>query len=56
MKNYIIAGVTEAGLAAGVFNGWTGTEDGRQGCTLTDSTSGALANTGKVVVLKSGVA
>ncbi|WP_175645587.1 DUF637 domain-containing protein, partial [Pseudomonas sp. KK4] len=52
MKNYIIAGVT-AGLAAGVFNGWTGTETA-QGTPLTDSTSGALANTGKVVVFPPG--
>ncbi|VVP60635.1 DUF637 domain-containing protein [Pseudomonas fluorescens] len=52
MKNYIIAGVT-AGLAAGVFNGWTGTETAA-GTPLTDSTSGALANTGKVVVSNPG--
>ncbi len=52
MKNYIIAGVT-AGLAAGVFNGWTGTETAA-GTPLTDSTSGALANTGKVVVSTPG--
>ncbi|MHC8393464.1 two-partner secretion domain-containing protein [Pseudomonas sp. LB3P93] len=52
MKNYIIAGVT-AGLAAGVFNGWTGTE-AAAGTPLTESTSGALANTGKVVVSNPG--
>ena len=48
MKNYIIAGIT-AGLAAGLYNGWTSTTTG-SGTALTDSTSGALANTGKVIV------
>ncbi|WP_275671814.1 DUF637 domain-containing protein, partial [Pseudomonas mandelii] len=52
MKNYIVAGAV-AGLTTGLFNDWTGTTT-EPGVALTDSTSGALANTGKVVVSNSG--
>jgi filamentous hemagglutinin len=52
LKNYIVAGGT-AGLTAGFFNGWTSTSTGT-GTAVTDSTSGALANTGKVLVASPG--
>lgn len=52
LKNYIVAGGT-AGLTAGFFNDWTSTTTG-PGTAVTDSTSGALANTGKVVVSNPG--
>jgi filamentous hemagglutinin len=52
LKNYIVAGGT-AGLTAGFFNDWTSTTTGTAP-PLTDSTSGALSNTGKVVVADPG--
>ncbi|MEO8641314.1 hemagglutinin repeat-containing protein [Pseudomonas sp.] len=52
LKNYIVAGGT-AGLTAGFFNDWTSTSTG-PGTVLTDSTNGALANTGKVLVASPG--
>jgi len=52
MKNYIVAGAV-AGLTTGLFNDWTSTTT-ESGTALTDSTSGALANTGKVAVSNSG--
>lgn len=48
LKNYVVAGTT-AGLTAGLYNEWTGTQTGGS-TALTDSTSGALANGGKVAV------
>ncbi|WP_367372617.1 DUF637 domain-containing protein [Pseudomonas lini] len=52
MKNYIVAGAV-AGFTSGLFNDWTSTSTD-PGTALTDSTNGALANTGKVVVSNSG--
>ncbi|MHC8291282.1 DUF637 domain-containing protein [Pseudomonas sp. XS1P51] len=52
MKNYIVAGAV-AGLATGIFNDWTSTST-EPGTALTDSTNGALANTGKVVTASPG--
>lgn len=52
LKNYVIAGTT-AGLTAGLYNEWTGTQTGGS-TALTDSTSGALANGGKVTVSNPG--
>ncbi|MDI3275899.1 DUF637 domain-containing protein, partial [Pseudomonas sp. AL03] len=52
MKNYIVAGAV-AGLTTGLFNDWTSTSTDSS-AALTDSTNGALANTGKVVVSNSG--
>jgi filamentous hemagglutinin len=52
LKNYIVSGAV-AGLAAGIFNDWTSTKT-EVGTTLTDSTTGAIANTGKVVLSNSG--
>ncbi|MCO8314386.1 DUF637 domain-containing protein, partial [Pseudomonas mandelii] len=52
MKNYIVAGAV-AGLTTGLFNDWTSTST-ESGTALTDSTSGALANTGKVVASNPG--
>lgn len=52
LKNYVVAGAT-AGLTAGLYNEWTGTQTGGS-TALTDSTSGALANGGKVAVSNPG--
>jgi filamentous hemagglutinin len=52
MKNYIVAG-TVAGFTSGLFNDWTSSSTDSS-VALTDSTNGALANTGKVVVSNSG--
>jgi filamentous hemagglutinin len=52
LKNYLVAGAT-AGLTAGLYSEWTGTKTGGSPA-LTDSTSGALANGGKVAVSNSG--
>ncbi|HEJ6403203.1 TPA: filamentous hemagglutinin N-terminal domain-containing protein [Pseudomonas aeruginosa] len=52
LKNYVVAGTT-AGLTAGLYNEWTGTQTGGS-TALTDSTSGALANGGKVAVSNPG--
>jgi filamentous hemagglutinin len=52
LKNYIVAGTT-AGLTAGLYNEWTSTQTGGS-TALTDSTNGALANGGKVVVSNPG--
>ncbi|MGY8829214.1 MAG: two-partner secretion domain-containing protein [Pseudomonadales bacterium] len=52
LKNYVVAGTT-AGLTAGLYSEWTGTKTGGSPA-LTDSTSGALANGGKVAVSNSG--
>ncbi|AWA40048.1 two-partner secretion domain-containing protein [Pseudomonas sp. 22105] len=52
LKNYIVAGGT-AGLTTGFFNDWTSSTTGTSPA-LTESTKGALANTGKVVVADSG--
>ena len=52
LKNYIVAGGT-AGLTAGIFNDWTQTTTGTSPA-LANSTNGALANTGKVIVADSG--
>ncbi|QAX84764.1 filamentous hemagglutinin [Pseudomonas sp. DTU12.3] len=52
LKNYIVAGGT-AGLTAGIFNDWTRTTTGTSPA-LANSTNGALANTGKVIVADSG--
>ena len=52
LKNYVVAGTT-AGLTAGLYNEWTGTQTGGS-TALTDSTSGALANGGKVTVSNPG--
>ncbi|ANI60978.1 hypothetical protein PGR6_34050 [Pseudomonas sp. GR 6-02] len=52
MKNYIVSGAV-AGLATGLFNDWASTTT-ESGTALTDSTNGALANTGKVVVSNPG--
>ncbi|MNB73679.1 Hemolysin precursor [compost metagenome] len=52
LKNYIVAGGT-AGLTTGFFNDWTSSTTGTSPA-LTESTKGALANTGKVIVADSG--
>jgi filamentous hemagglutinin len=52
MKNYIVAGAV-AGLSTGLFNDWTSTSTDSS-VALTDSTNGALANTGKVVASNPG--
>ncbi|MEA9997451.1 DUF637 domain-containing protein, partial [Pseudomonas sp. 10B1] len=52
LKNYLVA-AGAAGLTTGLFNDWTSTSTG-SGAAVTDSTKGALANTGKVIVSSPG--
>ncbi|MEB0128635.1 DUF637 domain-containing protein, partial [Pseudomonas sp. CCC1.2] len=52
LKNYLVA-AGAAGLTTGLFNDWTSTSTG-SGTAVTDSTKGALANTGKVIVSSPG--
>ncbi|MGY4532622.1 filamentous hemagglutinin family protein [Pseudomonas sp. TE3786] len=48
LKNYMVAGAT-AGLTAGVYNEWTGTQTG-PAPAATNATNGAMANSGAVTV------
>lgn len=49
LKGYVVSGVT-AGLTAGVYDKWTGTQTGASNTAAASNNTGVLANSGKVAV------
>src|SRR5690554_4418759 len=49
LKSYAVSGIT-AGLTAGVYDNWTGTQTGPSNTGAVSNNSGVLANSGKVAV------
>ena len=49
MKGYAVSGIT-AGLTAGLYDNWTGTQTGASNTGAVSNNSGVLANSGKVAV------